>query len=167
MRNRSRVGIELEEDPFVIATEHEDALVTQLAAGGLNPDEIRVLIDEGRARLLSEGEVLLEAGHEVTCLVLVGFGDLHVMISTEAGNDKAFAVLGEGTVVGWEVLLEDKSGLFTICAGAGALVLEISTPQLESLKMDTPETAAVLTDGALRAMMQVQIAGRALCGEMK
>jgi thioredoxin reductase (NADPH) len=102
----------------------------------------------GHARRVEKGEVLVDAGEQVTRLFVVTAGQIEAVRVSEL-NEETFAVLGPGMFTGEVSMLSGRRGLVQMRATQSGEVIEVDRGQLLSLV----QTDSELGDIFMRAFI--------------
>ena len=109
----------------------------------LNADQIARVAAHGRARQVSAGEVLAEAGQQTSRFFVVTAGRLEV-IRPKPGAEELVTVHGPGTFTGEVNLLSGRRGLVMIRAAEAGEVIEMSRECLLGLIQVDSELSEIL-----------------------
>jgi thioredoxin reductase (NADPH) len=121
----------------------------------LTPEQIGRIASLGRARSVSAGEILLEAGRQPTSFFVVTSGRLDFVQST-AGVERVVVSLRAGQFTGEATLLSGRRGLGSIRAAEPTEVIEVARKDLlEFILTDDPLSEILMRAFLLRRVSLV------------
>lgn len=120
----------------------------------LDEADIRWMTEVGRSRVLSDGDVLIEAGNSVPALYIVLDGALSVTI----GEDTEVARLGVGDIVGEMSLVEKRPPSVSVCSKESSRVLAIPQSDIRA-RLDADVAFAARLYRALAVFLSDRLRG--------
>lgn len=112
-----------------------------------DPDEVARLLESGRRRVFSAGEIVFHAGDPADTIHLVRSGRFAVRITTEFGDVATLNVVGPGDAFGELALLTPGAPRSaTVAALEAAETLSVHQLDFGRLRRERPQTDALLIE---------------------
>jgi len=108
---------------------------------GLDPDEIREIVNAAEKMPIQAGDILFNQGTAAEALYIIQSGEVQVRAVSGAGEDVVLAVLGSSTVVGELALLDGGDRSATVEALSDCDVYRLSRSAFNELR-DAQSSAA-------------------------